>query len=147
MQFFQQTACGLWTTSPHPRPTKDKPCHPERRATPAVEVLRSVMSGAKPREHSDRRDLLWHTRNFLTRCNIHSTCQKRLHTPSQSHRKLLSISQKRTRAFARQNAQFVARFSSFDSETPHCGVLSAQDDTWPFSWSRMRVAEGVDPYN
>ena len=22
----------------------------------------------------------------------------------------------------------------------------AQDDTWPFSWSRMRVAEGVDPY-
>ena len=23
----------------------------------------------------------------------------------------------------------------------------AQDDTWPFSWSRMRVAEGVDPYN
>ena len=61
---------------PHPRPTKDKPCHPERRATPAVEVLRSGMSGAKPREHSDRRDLLWRTRNLLTRCNIHSTCKK-----------------------------------------------------------------------
>ena len=42
----------------------------------AVEVLRSETSGAKPREHSDRRDLLWRTRNFLTRCNIHSTCQR-----------------------------------------------------------------------
>ena len=34
------------------------------------------MSGAKPRERSDRRDLLWRTRNFLTRCNIHSTYKR-----------------------------------------------------------------------
>ena len=34
------------------------------------------MSGAKPREQSDRRDLLWRTRNLLTRCNILSTRKK-----------------------------------------------------------------------
>jgi hypothetical protein len=30
--------------------------------------------------------------------------------------------------FARKNAQFVARFSSFDYETSHCDVSAAQGD-------------------
>ena len=104
--------------------------------------LRALPEQAKARVPCTKRDLRRISNSFLS-VKLLFVCIKNVTLPSKKPSKLLTRSQKHIRAFARQNAQFVARFSSFDSETPHRGVFSAQDDALVFAFSNSPTNQNL----